>query len=71
MRYIRSILGGLLVIAGVIFTILPGSSLFVLLGLVLISVDYKPARQLLARIQKAMSISARKLDSFLHKRKYR
>ena len=71
MKYIRRILGGLLVTLGFVFTILPGSIFLVLSGLVLISMDFAPARQVLAKIQKGMSISARKLDSYLLKRKFR
>lgn len=71
MKYIRGIIGAIFVLTGFILTILPGSFLLVLVGLVLISMDYAPARQFLALLQKGMSANARKLDRVLHKRKYR
>ncbi|MGB3726682.1 MAG: PGPGW domain-containing protein [Glaciecola sp.] len=71
MKYIRITLGTLLCIIGVIFTILPGSSLLVLCGLVMLSVDYAPAKKWLRFIQKSMSTGARKLDGILLSRKYK
>ncbi len=71
MKYIRITVGSLLVILGLILTIIPGSSFILLAGLVLVSVDYTPARKLLVAIQKSMSLGARKIDKLLLRRKYR
>ena len=64
-------LGGLLILAGILLTILPGSTLLILAGLILISVDYQYPRKLLGKVQKSMGTASRKLDRLLLKRKYR
>ncbi len=71
MKLLRLMLGGILIFASILLTVLPGSILLLLAGLVLISIDYKPARKFLALIQKSLTKAARQLDRFLLKRKYR
>lgn len=69
---IRMVLGATLVLFGLVtFFILPGSILTIVIGLVLLSFDYPPAKRWLKVSQRAMSRSARKLDSFLLARKHR
>ena len=70
MRQLKILLGMVLCILGLVLTILPGSTLLLLGGLVLLSTEYTPARKLLKIVQKGMSKSSRKLDAFLRKRKY-
>ncbi|WP_085949249.1 tellurium resistance protein TerC [Brumicola pallidula] len=53
------------------FTILLGSILFLLGELVLLSIDLAPSKRFLAKEQRAMSGSARKLDLFVLNRKYK
>jgi len=65
----RTVIGSTLVVVGIVFTILPGSILMVLGGLMMLSVDYPKARKLLAMAQNSMSKSARKLDAVIVKRK--
>lgn len=64
-------LGGILVAAGVIFFILPGSILFLLLGLFILSYDVPRARHWLRKCQDNMAMGARKLDRFILNRKMR
>lgn len=71
MKLLRTFTGATLLILGIVFTIIPGSSLFVLGGLVLLSMDFPIARRFLTKIQKTTSVAARKLDLFLLKRKYK
>ena len=71
MKKIRLTIGGILVAGGVIFAILPGSILFLLSGLVLLSYDWPRARGWLKRCQNTMSHSARKIDRYLLARKLR
>lgn len=71
MKFVRTLIGSALLIAGIIFTILPGSILFVLAGLVLLSMDYPRVRKMLRFAQNKASLGARRLDAFLLKRKYR
>jgi uncharacterized protein YqgC (DUF456 family) len=71
MRQLKVILGMVLCIIGVVLTILPGSTLLVLAGLMLLSTEYTPARKLLKWVQRSMSRSAVKLDRYLLNRKMR
>jgi len=71
MKLLRTAAAITLIILGIIFTILPGSILLVLGGLVLLSVDFPHAKKLLSKTQRATSRTARKVDLFLLKRKYR
>lgn len=71
MKVLRLTFGGLLFVTGIIFTILPGSILLVLGGLMLLSYDWPRARGWLAFFQKSMAGSARKLDRMLLNRKLR
>lgn len=68
-KNIRIACGSLLALMGVVLFIVPGSSLFLLLGLVLLSYDVPKARQWLTVCQNSMSKSARRLDRFLLRRK--
>ena len=69
MKNIRITLGSLLALMGVFLFIVPGSSLFLLLGLILLSYDVPKARHWLTMCQNSMSKSARRLDRFLLRRK--
>lgn len=71
MKALRLTLGGILFVSGVVFTLIPGSILLVLGGLVLLSYDWPRARKLLTFTQNKMRISARKIDKFFLSRKYR
>lgn len=70
-KVIRVTLGVLGVLVGTVFAILPGSILFLLGGLVLLSVDFPVARKWLKKCQDGMSIGAKKLDRMLLNRKLR
>lgn len=71
MKYVRLTLGGLLFSAGIVLTILPGSILLVIAGLMLLSYDWPRARGWLTYCQNSMTKSAKKLDRFLLLRKMR
>jgi hypothetical protein len=71
MRLFRILTSVILILCGVLFTILPGSIIFLLGGLMLLSVDFYPARRFLTKVQRAMTLSARKLDLFLLNRKHK
>ncbi|NDV91653.1 tellurium resistance protein TerC [Alteromonas sp. 345S023] len=69
MKIIRLTLGGLLLIAGILLTLLPGSILLLIGGLMLLSYDWPRARGWLKFSQATMRNSARKLDRFMLLRK--
>jgi hypothetical protein len=69
MKIFRLTLGGLLLTAGILLTLLPGSILLLIGGLMLLSYDWPRARGWLKLSQTAMSNSARKLDRFMLLRK--
>jgi uncharacterized membrane protein YbaN (DUF454 family) len=69
LRTLRIVIGALFTLVGVVFAILPGSILFLLSGLVLLSMEFPKMRKALGHCQKAMQTSARKLDRYLLKRK--
>lgn len=71
MRLFRILTSLVLILIGLILTILPGSIIFLLGGLVLLSVDFHPARRFLTKLQRGISRTARKLDLFLLNRKYK
>jgi hypothetical protein len=71
MKLIRAVAGATLVVTGVIFTIIPGSILLVLGGLILLSMDFLFARRFLTKVQQAMSRAAKKLDLFFLNRRYK
>ena len=71
MKIIRLSAAVLCLLIGTVGFILPGSFLFLLAGLMLLSVDYPSARQWLKKSQRSASIGARKLDALLLKRKFR
>ena len=70
-KHLRISLGALLLTASIILFILPGSILFMLAGLAILSYDLPKARAWLRTCQAGMSRSARKLDSILLKRKFK
>ena len=71
-KLIRSSIGLVLVLVGVIFIILPGPAiLFLPLGLALLSVDYPWAKVWLRRCQRMMSQGAKQVDSWLLRWKHR
>jgi glucose dehydrogenase len=71
MKSIRLLFGAALVALGVILTILPGSTLFILAGLMILSIDYPPAKNLLRKVQNGMRTGSRKLDLFFYRRKFK
>lgn len=70
-KAIRVTFGVLGVLVGTVFAILPGSILFLLGGLVLLSYDFPVARKWLKKCQDGMSVGARKLDRMILNRKLR
>ncbi len=70
-KTIRLLLGGLSTAIGVFLFYLPGSFLFLVAGLILLSFDIPMARIWLKKCQNSMSTGARKLDRYLLARKYR
>ena len=71
METLRLTVGATLFAAGIILTLLPGSILLVLGGLLMLSYDWPRARILLKYFQTGMSRSARKVDAMLLARKLR
>lgn len=71
LKPLRITAGALLVIAGIVLTIIPGSTLLVLAGLVTLSYDVPKARVWLKVVQRSMHKGAKKLDNFLLARKLR
>ena len=71
LKAFRLTLGTLFFVGGIILTLLPGSILLVIGGLMLLSYDWPRARTLLRFFQNQMSASARKLDRFLLARRLR
>lgn len=69
MKLFRLTFGGLLFISGILLTLIPGSMLLVIAGLMLLSYDWPRARGWLKYSQATMSTSARKLDRFMLVRK--
>lgn len=69
MKSIRIGIGAIFCGIGVIFFILPGSILFLIGGLFLLSYDVPAARGLLKSCQRSMSKGARTLDRFIAGRK--
>jgi uncharacterized membrane protein YbaN (DUF454 family) len=69
MKILRLIAGVLLIVLGILLTILPGSTFLLLAGLMLLSIDFPPAKRMLKKTQRGMSAGARKLDSFLAKKR--
>jgi Mg2+/citrate symporter len=70
-KRLRTTVAILAIIIGVVFAILPGSILFLIGGLMLLSIDYPIARKWLKKCQNSMSKTARKLDRLLLRRKLR
>lgn len=71
MRVLRLTLGAILFLGGIVLTLLPGSILLVVAGLVLLSYDWPRARGWLKYSQRTMTSGARKVDRFLLLRKLR
>lgn len=67
----RISIGSIMVAAGVIFFILPGSIIFLLGGLLMLSYDVPRARVWLRMCQNSMATGARKLDRIMLKRRLR
>lgn len=64
LKLIRTIIGGILVLLGMIFVLIPGPSLLLILpGLMLLSFDYPIARIWLAKCQRLAAKSAKWIDS--------
>lgn len=70
-KTIRLLLGGISTAIGVFLFYLPGSFLFLIAGLLLLSFDIPLARVWLRKCQSSMSVGAKKLDRYLLARKYR
>ncbi len=70
MKSLRIGLGAVLAGVGIVFFILPGSILFLVAGLLVLSYDFPIARRWLGHCQKAMSKGARTLDNFIEKRRF-
>lgn len=71
MRKLRVFIAMILITIGIIGFILPGSMFILLGGLMLMSIDYPPARHWLRKVQRASGRGARKLDQALLNRKMR
>lgn len=70
-KTIISIIGGLLVLLGLIFVIVPGPSLLLIIpGLFILSYEYPLAKVWLRKCMKLMRNSAKWIDAKLLKRKY-
>jgi hypothetical protein len=70
-KKLRTGLAILAITIGIVFAILPGSILFLIGGLMLLSMDYPMARKWLKKCQNTMSRTARALDKALLRRKLR
>ena len=64
-KTIRLLLGGISTAIGVFLFYLPGSFLFLIAGLLLLSFDIPLARVWLRKCQKGMAVSARKIDRYI------
>jgi len=70
-KLIITLVGGLLVVLGAIFIIIPGPSLLLLIpGFYLLSFEYPAAKVWLRRCQRLLSKSARYMDKLIRRRKY-
>lgn len=75
MKFIKksliSVVGGVLVLLGLIFIIIPGPSLLLIIpGLFILSFEYPVAKVWLKTAMRKMRLAAKWLDSKLLKRKY-
>ena len=68
---LRLSLGAILFLTGIVLTLLPGSILLVIGGLILLSYDWPRARSWLRFFQNQMTSSARRLDRLLLNRRLR
>ncbi len=68
-KTVRISIGVLLVAIGVVFFILPGSILFLIAGLTVLSIDIPVARGWLKKCQAMASKSAKSIDRWFLKRK--
>lgn len=65
-------LGFILVFIGALFVVLPGPAfLFLPFGLAILSLEYDWAKDWLRKVQRMMSVSARKLDSWIARWRFR
>ncbi len=70
-KILITLAGGLLTLLGLVFVILPGPSfIFLIPGLMLLSLEYPQARKWLKVTQKMMHKSAQWLDKQFLKRKF-
>lgn len=69
MKVVRIAVGSILSLIGIVFAILPGSILFLIGGLMLLSYDIPLARTWLKKCQNGMSVGAKKLDRYLLNRR--
>jgi uncharacterized membrane protein YbaN (DUF454 family) len=70
-KILITVVGGLLTLLGLIFVLLPGPSvIFLIPGLMLLSLEYPEAKKWLRMAQKMMKKSAQWLDNQVLKRKY-
>ena len=68
---LRITLGAICTFIGTVLFILPGSILFLIAGLFLLSFDFPVVKGWLKKSMRAMSIGAAKLDSYLLNRRFR
>lgn len=68
-KSVRITLGCALILFGAVFFILPGTIFILMAGLLLLSYDIPQARSALQVLQGKASSSARKLDTYLLRRK--
>lgn len=76
MRHVKSsiqiLLGGLFLLIGLIFILLPGPAvIFIPLGLALLSLHFDWAKRWLKKSQVVMRNSAQKMDAWWLRRKYK
>ncbi|GHE99387.1 PGPGW domain-containing protein [Thalassotalea profundi] len=70
-RLVITVLGGILVLMGVVFILLPGPAIiFLPLGLALLSLEFNWAKRWLKSCQRWMRKSAVQMDKFIAKRRY-
>jgi hypothetical protein len=71
-RSVTTILGALFILLGLVFLIIPGPSIvFILPGLVLLSLHYPAAKPWLKKCMKLMRVAAVWIDKQLLDKKYR
>ena len=67
-----TLVGGLILLIGLIFIILPGPAIIVIpLGLMILAKEYPQARHWLHKFQRHSNKMAQKMDSYFTRRKWR